>query len=106
MSQEFTRCLHAKNWTVDTQIEHPLHSGGLPLEDLRGTEEEEQEHVLKQLQDLQEQRKALIIRNSHTGGHRFAGNCIVGSVFPTLFAYFSGTFRYTHPRVRESGTDV
>ncbi|KAF5369867.1 hypothetical protein D9758_001271 [Tetrapyrgos nigripes] len=77
LGQAFTHELESRGWTVDTEIEHPLHSMGVPLEEYQGTEEEQQEFVMKQLQELPGQQKALIIRNSHMGGHRYAGNCII-----------------------------
>lgn len=70
----FTQSLESKGWGVDTQLEHPLDD---PLEEFIGTEEEQEANVMKQLQEVQGIRKALIIRNSHIGGHRYAGNCIV-----------------------------
>lgn len=79
LGQAFTHELESRGWKVDTEIEHPLHSMGMPLEEYQGTEEEQQEYVLKQLQELPAQKTALIVRNSHMGGHRYAGNCIIYS---------------------------
>jgi len=50
---------------------------GPPLEDFQGTQEQREEDVIKQLKCLSSQKKVLLIRNSHIGGHKFAGNCIV-----------------------------
>ncbi|KAK7470890.1 hypothetical protein VKT23_002306 [Stygiomarasmius scandens] len=77
LGHAFTHELESRGWQVDTEIEHPLHSMGMPLEEYQGTEEEQQEYVLKQLQELSTEKKALIVRNSHMGGHRYAGNCII-----------------------------
>ncbi|THV05512.1 hypothetical protein K435DRAFT_961259 [Dendrothele bispora CBS 962.96] len=77
LGQAFTHELESRGWQVDTEIENPLHSMGMPLEEYQGTEEEQQENVLKQLQELATEKKALIVRNSHMGGHRYAGNCII-----------------------------
>jgi hypothetical protein len=49
-----------------------------PLEEFTGSEEDREDHLFKLLQELPAEKKALIVRNSHMGGHRFAGNCIVG----------------------------
>ncbi len=70
----FTQTLESKGWTVDTQLEHPMDD---PLEEFIGSPEEQEENVIRHLQELQGVKKALIIRNSHIGGHRYAGNCIV-----------------------------
>lgn len=70
----FTQTLESKGWTVDTQLEHPMDE---PLEDFVGSPEEQEENIIRRLQKLQDAKKALIIRNSHIGGHRYAGNCIV-----------------------------
>ena len=32
----------------------------------------------QQLKGLQSEKRALILKNSHIGGHRYAGNAIVG----------------------------
>ncbi|KAF8186884.1 Sucrase/ferredoxin-like-domain-containing protein [Mycena galopus ATCC 62051] len=70
----FTDSLHRRGWTVDTQIEHILDP---PLEKFAGTMEEKNAHVIETLKTLQGERKALILFNSHMGGHRYAGNCII-----------------------------
>ncbi|KAE9399027.1 hypothetical protein BT96DRAFT_920384 [Gymnopus androsaceus JB14] len=72
LGQAFTQSLEEHGWSVDTEIEHP---SGPPLEE-QGTEQEG-ERITKQLQELGSEKKALILRNSHTGGHRYAGNCII-----------------------------
>ncbi|KAJ3723228.1 Sucrase/ferredoxin-like-domain-containing protein [Lentinula raphanica] len=77
LGQAFTRTLEDHGWTVDTEIEHPLHRMGPPLEELQGTDEENEEQIMKQVQELATEKRALILRNSHTGGHRYAGNCII-----------------------------
>ncbi|KAJ7638602.1 Sucrase/ferredoxin-like-domain-containing protein [Roridomyces roridus] len=52
LEQAFIRSLTGKSWTVDTQLEH----------------------VLKALPGA---KKALILKTSHIGGHKYAGNCII-----------------------------
>ncbi|KAK7044800.1 Sucrase/ferredoxin-like-domain-containing protein [Favolaschia claudopus] len=74
LEREFTHSLQHRGWTVDTQLEHMIES---PLEKLNGTNEEKEAHVLETLKELQDAKKALILYNSHMGGHRYAGNCII-----------------------------
>lgn len=78
ISIAFTQSLEDHGWSVDTEIEHP---SGPPLEELQKTDQEDDELVTKQLQEFASEKKALILRNSHTGGHRYAGNCIVSKLF-------------------------
>ncbi|KAF5393817.1 hypothetical protein D9757_000225 [Collybiopsis confluens] len=96
LGQAFTRSLEEHGWTVDTEIEHPSHCMGSPLEELTGTDEENEEAVTRQLQEIASEKKALILRNSHIGGHRYAGNCIVSvsslfSIVPVHSGFGSGT---------------
>ncbi len=84
IAPEFTRSLEAKGWSVETQLDHPTNSFGLPLEEFQGSAEELQAHTLQQLKGLPAERKALIIQNSHIGGHRYAGNCIVSPFQPCI----------------------
>lgn len=74
----FSHYLHLEGWTVDTHLDHEALSGS-PLEDFKGTPEEREEEALRRLKSIgQDPRKrALIIMNSHIGGHKFAGNVIV-----------------------------
>ncbi|KAK0206270.1 Sucraseferredoxin-like protein [Desarmillaria ectypa] len=74
LEHAFTQTLESKGWTVDTQLEHPMDE---PLEEFVGSHEQQEENVIQRLQELQGVKKALIIRNSHIGGHRYAGNCII-----------------------------
>lgn len=50
---------------------------GLPLEDLNVTPEEREENISSQLKESADVKRALILKVSHTGGHKYAGNCIV-----------------------------
>lgn len=65
---------------MHTQLEDP--SGfGPPLEDFSGTPEERDAELLRRLKTHDAQtcdfKRALILKSSHVGGHKFAGNCIV-----------------------------
>ncbi|KAG6829318.1 hypothetical protein H0H92_004921 [Tricholoma furcatifolium] len=65
-------------WAADTQLEcHCLM--GSPLEDLQGTLEEKQETIANELKSSAAEKRALILKTSHIGGHKFAGNCVVVS---------------------------
>ncbi|KAF7355114.1 Altered inheritance of mitochondria protein 32 [Mycena sanguinolenta] len=74
LEHAFIECLHRKGWTTDTQLEHIIQPS---LESFAGTAEEKALHVRKELTKSSHSKKALIIQNSHIGGHRYAGNCII-----------------------------
>ncbi|KAG6911634.1 hypothetical protein DXG01_007884 [Tephrocybe rancida] len=63
-------------WAADTQLEcHCLM--GSPLEDLQGDLDEKREIIAKELRSSASEKRALIIKTSHIGGHKFAGNCVI-----------------------------
>ncbi|KAJ7108659.1 Sucrase/ferredoxin-like-domain-containing protein [Mycena epipterygia] len=74
LERAFTDSLERRGWSIDTQLEHIIDP---PLEKLSGTEEEKDAHITHTLRELQSAKKALILYNSHMGGHRYAGNCII-----------------------------
>ncbi|KAJ6516126.1 Sucrase/ferredoxin-like-domain-containing protein [Mycena sanguinolenta] len=74
LEHAFIECLHRKGWTADTQLEHIVVP---PLESFAGTAEEKALHVEEELKALPAAKKALILKISHMGGHRYAGNCII-----------------------------
>ena len=77
----FVHSLQENGWAADTQLEcHCLM--GSPLEDLQGTHEERQEIIAKELKSSAEEKRALILKTSHIGGHNFAGNTIVRLCLP------------------------
>ncbi|KAF9263641.1 hypothetical protein L218DRAFT_901947 [Marasmius fiardii PR-910] len=71
LGQAFTHSLEKEGWSVDTEIEHP---DSKPLETI---EESKEEYMSERLREISTMKKALILRNSHTGGHKYAGNCII-----------------------------
>ena len=75
------KSLEAHGWDADTQVEHPSLTMGLPLEDLNVTPEERDENIAEQLKQSAESKRALIVKVSHVGGHKYAGNCIVSLLF-------------------------
>ncbi|KZT19284.1 hypothetical protein NEOLEDRAFT_1078151 [Neolentinus lepideus HHB14362 ss-1] len=78
LEHTFTQALEREGWEAHTQLEDPSLNGS-PLEDLQGSEEDKEAQVAQQFKDLAEAhtKRALILKNSHIGGHKFAGNCII-----------------------------
>ncbi|KAJ7283858.1 Sucrase/ferredoxin-like-domain-containing protein [Mycena rebaudengoi] len=74
LEHAFIKCLESRGWTADTQPEHIVEP---PLEQFEGTAAEREEHIMQELRALPAAKKVLILRNSHSGGHRYAGNCII-----------------------------
>jgi len=76
----FSETLQAEGWDVHTQLEDPT---GPPLEDYPDGDEKEAE-LGRRLQELDEglPKRALILKTSHIGGHRYAGNVIVRVLSP------------------------
>ncbi|KAJ6629220.1 Sucrase/ferredoxin-like-domain-containing protein [Mycena sp. CBHHK59/15] len=74
LEHAFIDSLQNKGWIADTQLEHMVEP---PLEQFSGTPEEKERHITQELQALPAAKKALILRNSHMGGHKYAGNCII-----------------------------
>jgi hypothetical protein len=52
---------------------------GPALEDLTGPPSEAEEYIAKQLKSSTTEKRVLILRTSHVGGHKYAGNCIVSA---------------------------
>ncbi|TRM68346.1 Sucrase/ferredoxin-like-domain-containing protein [Schizophyllum amplum] len=74
----FCHALSSAGWQADTRLEDPTAlMGSDPLEAFTGTAEEKEAHVKEQLKSLRTEKRALVLKNSHTGGHRYAGNCII-----------------------------
>ena len=75
--------MESEGWEVHTDIKeyHPL---GSPLPETEGAGREEE--FLKQVKALEEadHKKALILKISHIGGHKYAGKLISCEVGPTL----------------------
>ncbi|KAJ7717628.1 Sucrase/ferredoxin-like-domain-containing protein [Mycena maculata] len=74
LERAFTDSLQRRGWTIHTEVEH---IDDPPLEQFSGTAEDKKAHVTQTLKTLQTSQKALILYNSHMGGHRYAGNCII-----------------------------
>lgn len=101
----FLQSLEDNGWTADTQLAEPTHSMGAPLEEFQGTPEETEEHIRRQLVGVSALRHALIIRNSHMGGHKYAGNCIVRPhIAHGELVLIGAIYRYIHHRDLVCGT--
>lgn len=81
-STGLTDVLEREGWEVHTQLEDPDHFGP-PLEEFEGAQKAEDldARIRRQLRNPEpeycEHKRALIVKTSHIGGHKFAGNCIV-----------------------------
>ncbi|KAH9844197.1 Sucrase/ferredoxin-like-domain-containing protein [Rhodofomes roseus] len=78
LEHTFTAALEREGWEVHTQVEDPSLSGP-PLEEFAGSEEELNAEIEKRLKASAESKRVLVIRNSHMGGHKFAGNVIINT---------------------------
>ncbi|KAG2013927.1 hypothetical protein CC2G_010789 [Coprinopsis cinerea AmutBmut pab1-1] len=84
LEHAFIKSLEAQGWDADTEIEHPSLTMGPPLEDLPVTPEEREENIAAQLRESADSKRALIVKVSHVGGHKYAGNCIVSVPLDTF----------------------
>lgn len=79
LSEDFSNTLRTAGWSVDTDLSAHELEDGPPLE-VRGASDAEREEAaraaLQLLNDLPDKR-ALVLKNSHIGGHKYAGNVIV-----------------------------
>jgi len=76
----FSQSLQREGWDVHTQLEEPT---GPPLEDFNAAEDEKEAEMFRRLQELDDlPKKALILKTSHIGGHKYAGNVIVSARAP------------------------
>lgn len=75
-----TEVLEREGWEVHTQLGDPDHLGP-PLQEFKGSQKELDAETLRRLRnpepDYCDHKRALILKTSHIGGHKFAGNCIV-----------------------------
>ncbi|KAJ1308510.1 hypothetical protein OPQ81_004214 [Rhizoctonia solani] len=83
LEDAFMTSLSSLGWDVHTQIDDPAELGQPALEDLPEPRAEETKERLRSLRNPESDfsQRALILRNSHIGGHKFAGNVII--YFPT-----------------------
>ena len=71
----FSETLEREGWEVHTHLDNPT---GPPLEDYADGQEKETE-LNRRLRELDHEpvKRALILKTSHIGGHKYAGNIIV-----------------------------
>lgn len=72
-----THSLESEGYEVHTQLDD---LDGPSLEEIDGTDEDREKEFLRRLQaiaDSEEPKKALILKNSHIGGHKYSGNVVV-----------------------------
>ncbi|CAE6487088.1 unnamed protein product [Rhizoctonia solani] len=83
LEDAFTTSLSTLGWDVHTQIDDPAEHGQPALEDLPEPRAEDTKERLQWLRKPESDfaQRVLILRNSHMGGHKFAGNVII--YFPT-----------------------
>jgi len=82
--QAFTSQLEYEGWQVDHNIDENYDDWGDSLESITGLKPDEREMIVeKRLADPErkENKRVLILRSSHVGGHKYAGNVILA--FPT-----------------------
>lgn len=76
----FTTVLNARQWDVHTQIDDSCTSEP-SLENITGSTEEREEVFIQRLKAassaIEPEKRALILKTSHVGGHKFAGNVII-----------------------------
>ncbi|KAH6914840.1 Sucrase/ferredoxin-like-domain-containing protein [Coprinopsis sp. MPI-PUGE-AT-0042] len=77
LEHAFIKTLEAQGWDADTDVEHPSVLMGPPLEDLPITDVAREQNMATQLKESTESKRALIVKVSHVGGHKYAGNCII-----------------------------
>ncbi|KAI0053025.1 hypothetical protein FA95DRAFT_1482489 [Auriscalpium vulgare] len=77
LEHAFSDCLCREGWDVHTQLDAPT---GPPLEEFNDSEESKSAEMDRRLQELDSEdlsKRALILKTSHIGGHRYAGNVII-----------------------------
>ncbi|KAG9317244.1 Sucrase/ferredoxin-like-domain-containing protein [Chiua virens] len=75
LEKTFTRYLEHEGWAVHTELEDL--SGNPTMESSLMKSADPESAFTEQLRAIGEERKALILRISHMGGHKFAGNVII-----------------------------
>lgn len=81
LETSFCRILESENWIVHHDLEDE-DCMGQSLEEIEGTEEERDKVMADRLREasegaLHDQKTALILKISHIGGHKYAGNVII-----------------------------
>ncbi|EGO01720.1 hypothetical protein SERLA73DRAFT_49993 [Serpula lacrymans var. lacrymans S7.3] len=88
LAETFTQYLEKEGWEVHTQLEDVSHTTPLEMTEAGKSQEEKEESFIAHLKTLPDEHKVLIVRTSHFGGHKFAGNCVV-CILPSYMARIS-----------------
>ncbi|KAG2151993.1 Sucrase/ferredoxin-like-domain-containing protein [Suillus cothurnatus] len=75
LEKTFHQYLEREGWEVHTDLYNLTSEPSLESRASSSTETEQL--IETQLKSLHAERRALILKNSHVGGHKFAGNCII-----------------------------
>ncbi|OAX40649.1 hypothetical protein K503DRAFT_714071 [Rhizopogon vinicolor AM-OR11-026] len=75
LEKTFTQYLEREGWVVQTDLQDL--SSEPSLESQASPDTDKEQLIETQLKSLHVEHKALILKNSHIGGHKFAGNCII-----------------------------
>ncbi|TFY55357.1 hypothetical protein EVG20_g9350 [Dentipellis fragilis] len=72
----FSETLEREGWEVHTHLDEPT---GPPLEEFNDSEDAKEAEMQRRLQELDDDlpKRALILKTSHIGGHKYAGNIII-----------------------------
>jgi hypothetical protein len=104
----FSESLQRQGWDVHSQLDDPI---GPPLENYPDGIEKEAE-LKRRLQELNDSlpKRALILKTSHIGGHKYAGNVIVRLISLEDSALYAkrrdALYRFTCPKARAYGMAV
>lgn len=75
LEKSFHHYLEREGWEVHTDLYDLTSEPSLETQTSSTTEKEQL--IETQLRSLHAEHRALILKNSHVGGHKFAGNCII-----------------------------
>ncbi|KDQ64631.1 hypothetical protein JAAARDRAFT_28270 [Jaapia argillacea MUCL 33604] len=78
LENAFTTTLNLEGWEVHTQLEALFDSGSC-IDDITGSDDDKEAVFSKKLKEIAmaAPKRVLILKNSHVGGHKFAGNVII-----------------------------
>ncbi|KAF8640036.1 hypothetical protein AX17_001278 [Amanita inopinata Kibby_2008] len=77
LEHAFMQYLGAHGWHVDLEVDAATTHDSPALEDLQLSSDDLERHLNDQLHESSASKRALILRTSHIGGHKYAGNCII-----------------------------
>ncbi|PFH52696.1 hypothetical protein AMATHDRAFT_2085 [Amanita thiersii Skay4041] len=77
LEHAFTQYLEGFGWHVDTDVDASTLHDAPPLEDLDAAIDDMEFQYEELLRQSSSSKRVLIVRSSHVGGHKYAGNCII-----------------------------